>query len=271
MSESRTMVLNRITSPSVDLAGFLSNAGAWGFKGVEIRNDLEGGRITDGLEPEQVMELAGKAGVSIVSINALQRFNDAEPEEHMEELEELASLASELGKAALVLCPVNDPGDGRSADQRQGDTIKALKAYAPVFRKYGIAGLVEPLGFSICSLRTKKAAVEAIKSSGEGCYRIVHDTFHHFLAGEKEVFAGMTGLVHISGVEAPVPIGKITDDHRILIGENDRMDNRGQLKALLESGYEGPVSYEAFSPAVHALGPADLRKRIEASNAYLFS
>ena len=265
------MVLNRITCPTADMASFIKNARAWGFQGVEIRNDLEGGRTTDGLEPAALMKMAGEAELRIVSINALQRFNDGNPEEHMEELEELASLASELGKAALVLCPVNDPDDGRSPGQRQEDTVRALEVYAPVFRNYGITGLVEPLGFSICSLRTKRLAIEAIKASGEGCYRIVHDTFHHFLAGEEEVFADMTGLVHVSGVEVSIPMKEINDNHRILIGENDRMDNRGQLRALLDSGYEGPVSYEAFSPAVQVLEASVLKGKIEASTSLLFS
>ncbi len=265
------MAMNRITCPSENLAVFIQNAKTWGVRGVELRNDLEGARITDGMKTADVMSLAEQAGIRIVSINALQRFNDGNPESHRKELEDLASLASDLGKAALVLCPVNDPEDKRSAGQKQDDTIKALKAYAPVFRKYGIKGLVEPLGFSICSLRTKRDAVQAILDSGEECYRIVHDTFHHFLAGEKECYPEMTGLVHISGVEEPIPMEQIADDHRILIGEKDRMDNKGQLKALLGSGYKGPVSYEAFSSEIQALSPSVLAEKIRASQVFLFS
>ena len=45
------------------------------------------------------------------------------------------------------------------------------------------------------------AAIRA--AGGEGCYRLVHDTFHHHLAGETAFFPEWTGLVHISGVTDP--------------------------------------------------------------------
>ncbi|MGO4139887.1 hypothetical protein ACEQ6A_36365, partial [Rhizobium brockwellii] len=49
----------------------------------------------------------------------------------------------------------------------------------------GIIGLVEPLGFEICSLRSKTEAAEEIRELGaESTFRLVHDTFHHHLAGE---------------------------------------------------------------------------------------
>ena len=268
MTNYRKLGLNRISCPDLSMEEFIRKAAEWGFKGIELRNDLEDSRITNGLNASEVLKLAESQGLEIISINALQRFNDGDPEAHIEELESLVSLASELGGAALVMCPVNDSDEIRNSRQCLDDTVKALKAYAPVFKKYGVTGLVEPLGFSICSLRTKKMAAEAIKASGEDCYGIVHDTFHHFLAEEKEFFPELTGLIHISGVETSSPMEKITDDDRILIGGADRMDNRGQVKNLLEGGYSGMLSYEAFSPSIQSLS---LDEGLKASNSYLFS
>jgi hypothetical protein len=38
-----------------------------------------------------------------------------------------------------------------------------------------------------------------------------------------------------------------------ILDEKDRLDNVGQIRALRSAGYAGPLSFEPFSPAVHAL------------------
>ena len=43
------------------------------------------------------------------------------------------------------------------------------------------------------------------------------------------------------------------DEHRILVDDRDRLDNLGQIRRLLDGGYAGAFSYEAFSADVHAL------------------
>jgi 2-keto-myo-inositol isomerase len=57
------------------------------------------------------------------------------------------------------------------------------------------------------------------------------------------------------------------DPHRVLVDENDRIDNLGQLRALVAEGYDGPASFEPFSPSVHAL--ADLKAALASSMGYL--
>ncbi len=62
----------------------------------------------------------------------------------------------------------------------------------------------------------------------------------------------MTGLVHISGLEDPdVTFEDMLDEHRLLVSTQDRLDNVGQLKRLLSSGYNGYVSFEPFAASVH--------------------
>jgi 2-keto-myo-inositol isomerase len=49
------------------------------------------------------------------------------------------------------------------------------------------------------------------------------------------------------------------DGHRVLVDAADRLDNLGQLRALVAAGYAGPISFEPFAASVHALadpGPA---------------
>ena len=99
-------------------------------------------------------------------------------------------------------------------------------------------------------------------------FALVHDTFHHTLAGGGPIFAELTGMVHVSGVTDPEPtFDEMEDAHRVLVDGADRLGNVAQLRALAEAGYDGPVSFECFAPEVHAL--ADPVAAIRASMAYL--
>ncbi len=66
------------------------------------------------------------------------------------------------------------------------------------------------------------------------------------------MFPQWTGLVHISGVEdASLPLEQIRDEHRVLVGPDDRCTALLQILALME-GYSGPYSFEPFAASVHA-------------------
>lgn len=248
-----TFALNHMTAPALRLDAFFALAVSLGMTAVEIRNDLDGNAILDGSAPAEVKALAERHGVTIISINALQRFNEWTPA-RAAEARELIDYAAACGARALVLVPKND-GTGQADGERQANLRESLEALQPMLETAGIIGLVEPLGFEICSLRSKREAVEVIKAvGGEQTFRLVHDTFHHHLAGEPDLFADLTGLVHISGVEDPgVSVSDMRDGHRVLVGADDRLENISQIKALLAAGYTGPLSFEPFSPAVHTV------------------
>ena len=245
--------LNHMCAPSLRLESFFAAAKELGIDSVEIRNDLAGNAILDGTPAAAVKELAARHGLTIISINALQRFNEWN-DERAREAAELIDYARDCGARALVLVPVND-GSGREPEARHANLRKALSALKPMLEAAGIIGLVEPLGFEICSLRLKSEAAAAIEELGaRSTFLLVHDTFHHHLAGEAATFPELTGLVHISGVSDPdVSVGDMRDPHRVLVDARDRLDNVGQLRALLSAGYAGPVSFEPFAPTVHAL------------------
>jgi len=102
----------------------------------------------------------------------------------------------------------------------------------------------------------------------------VHDTFHHWLAGENMAPVKRVGLVHISGVSDPaVSLPSMRDPVRELVTPADRIGNVAQIRALLAAGYEGRFSFEPFAPAVHASRDiaADLRASMEAITAFLTS
>jgi 2-keto-myo-inositol isomerase len=245
--------LNHMAAPRLGVSAFFALARELGIRDVEIRNDLSGTAISDGTEAETVRAAASDAGVAIATINALQRFNDWTAE-RAAEATALADYACACGAKALVLVPVND-GSKRANGERQGHLRVALKGLFPILAERGIGGLVEPLGFESSSLRSKDEAVSAIEALGLGdTFRLVHDTFHHHLAGEPALFPGSTGMVHISGVNDPtLEIAAMRDPHRLLVGERDRLDNVGQIAALLSGGYSGLFSFEPFAPEIQAL------------------
>jgi 2-keto-myo-inositol isomerase len=243
--------LNHMCVPSLPLAAFFALAKDLGVSEVEIRNDLTGNAILDGTSPESVKAAAHIAGVEIATINALQKFNHWS-DVRATEAEELASYAAACGAKALVLVAAND-GSGRANGERQANLRIALKGLAPILERHNLIGLVEPLGFETCSLRLKSEAVDAITSLKlDERFHLVHDTFHHYVAGEAAVFPEHTGLVHISGVtDARVSVAEMRDSHRVLVTAADRIDNAGQIKALVSKRPDLLLSFEPFSDAVH--------------------
>jgi len=258
-----TFAINHITAPELDIEAFFALARSLDLHHVEIRNDIEGQALLDGTSPEAIRSAAQAAGVTILSINALQRFNEWTPQ-RANEAEALADYAERCGAQALVLVPVND-GTGRANGERQGNLRNSLRELAPILSAHKLTGLVEPLGFEICSLRSKKEAVEAINALNlSDRFKLVHDTFHHFLAGEPDMLPTQTGLVHISGVtDSTIGVSAMLDAHRVLVDEADRLGNLSQLTTLFASNYLGPISFEPFSSSVQK--DPDLRENLSAS------
>jgi 2-keto-myo-inositol isomerase len=262
-----SFALNHMVAPKLRPDAFFDLCRAVGATKVEIRNDLAGNAIIDGTPASDVRRQALERGISLVSINALQRFNEWTPAREREAVE-LADYAQAAGAAALVLVPVND-GSGQADGERQRNLRTALRALKKILADRNVVGLVEPLGFTICSLRSKREAAEAIIDiDGSSGLKLVHDTFHHYLAKEPEPFPALTDLVHISGVaDKAVRREDMRDPHRGLVEEADRLDNLGQIRALRAAGYDGPLSFEPFSPAIHAL--ADPAKPLSDSIAFI--
>ena len=243
--------LNHRVAPAASLTEFFDLASSLGISQVEIRNELPHVAIADGTSPDTVRREAERRGLRILSINALYPFN-IWTDGRAEQAATLIDYAAACGAEGIVLCPLNDAAYQAKAPERLAAVREALAALAPMLRKAGVAGLVEPLGFPECSLRLKSEALSAIDAvGGADVFRLVHDTFHHHVAGEAEMFPRRTGLVHISGViDADVPADQMKDAHRVLVDASDRLDNVGQIGRLVAGGYAGPLSFEPFADSI---------------------
>jgi len=273
MPRSYSLCLNRIIKPQLSLPDFLKFTADLGVKYVEVRNDIGDQGVLDSLPDTAVQRAFSETGIKALTINALYPFEDIKVlDATLGKLQGLITEAKRINCLQIVLCPLNDASDPRNSAERADQLVTALNAYGPLFAEAGMTGLIEPLGFSVSALRTKRAALEGIaRCNYPGSYKVLHDTFHHYLSGETEFFPQDTALVHVSGVPAGKVRTAITDDDRILVTEDDILDNRGQVASLAKAGYNAPFSYEPFSPQVRNLPVAELKTQLEKSIEYLFS
>ena len=229
----------------------LDVASALNCVGVELRTDLEGD-LFGGSTANAAAESAQSKGLRILALSEVSAFNHL-TEDKLNEAESLMKTAHACGAEAISLIPRND-GQCTDFTVRRQHLHEALIALGPLLRSYNLIGLIEPLGFETSSLRYKCEVVDLIDSLGaKESFKIVHDTFHHHLSGERHFYPAHTGIVHISGVvDSSLGVHEMQDAHRVLVDESDRLDNIGQIKKLVDEGYAGPFSFEAFSPQVHA-------------------
>jgi 2-keto-myo-inositol isomerase len=258
--------LNHMTAPDLGWEAFADLARDLGCVGVEYRNDL-GRPLFGGTDPAAVGAAVKARGLRFMALAEVKMFNDWSQTKRVE-AEALMQIAVAAGAEAISLIPRND---GVATDRAGSRTVTehALRELLPMLRDHGLKAMVEPLGFAVCSLRYKDVLADAIDAvGGRGTYFIVHDTFHHHLAGGGAIFPEMTGIVHVSGViDREVAVAEMRDPHRVLVDAQDRLGNVDQIAALRAAGYAGPISYEPFAPSVHAL--RDARPALGASMEFI--
>ncbi|SER47312.1 2-keto-myo-inositol isomerase [Vreelandella subterranea] len=254
VKQSPMFSLNHMVNPRWSPQQLIEAAVEMGVGAVELRNDVGANSILDLDAARRAGELAHEMGIHVLSINALYPFN-VWNDERASQAEALAQQVYAAGGHGLVLCPLVDADTNASGKEKQANLEQALSALDIILGRYNIQGFVEPLGFPISTLRTKREVVDAIKALNLGSrFSLVHDTFHHKGAGETEFFTESTGLVHISGLDdSNITFEDMLDDHRVLVGGRDRLDNVAQLRQLLSEGYEGYISFEPFAKSVHTL------------------
>ncbi len=257
--------VNHMTAPKLGWAAFLDLAQSLGCAGVEFRNDLAG-KLFDGADPTAVRAAVKARGLRLLALAEVKMFNDWS-EAKRAEADALMQIAVAAGAEAVSLIPRND---GVATDRKDSFKVTetALRDLLPMLKAHGLKAMVEPLGFAVCSLRYKDVLAEVIHAvGGVGTYFMVHDTFHHALAGYGPIYPELTGIVHVSGVKDQIYLDDMRDPHRVLVDADDMLGNVVQIRALRAAGYAGPVSYEPFAPSVHAM--ADPTPALRASMEFI--
>ncbi len=236
--------------------------------GVELRNDLAEPLfgVRDAAAAGALLRERGLEIFALAQVSAFNRCN----RQMLSSAETLIEQAAACGAQGVCLIPAND-GAVESRDQRIAMLRESLEALLPLLQQADVTGLVEPLGFETASLRYKAEVVEVINELNAASHiKIIHDTFHHYLAGETEFFAPHTALVHVSGVCDKTTLAThLTDAHRGLVDDRDRLQNVEQIDALMRAGFAGPVSMEAFAPEVHQM--TDPATQLAGSYRYIAS
>ena len=257
--------LNHMTTPKLGWQDFLDLAQGLDCVGVEFRNDLAG-PLFGGDDPAEVAQAVKSRGLRLLALAEVKMFNDWSPAKRGE-AEALMKTAVAAGAEAISLIPRND-NVATARHESRDVTETALRELLPMLRSHGLKAMVEPLGFDVCSLRFKDVLAEAIHAvGGEGTYFMVHDTFHHALAGGGPIYPDLTGIVHVSGVKAPIYVSEMRDCHRVLVDGDDLLGNVAQIRALRAAGYQGAISYEPFAAEVHDL--ADPKAALSASMEFI--
>lgn len=259
--------INRKIAPSLSIEAFFRLVNSLGLNKVELRNDLACGKVTDSLSHQQVRELAGRYGIEILTINAVYPFN-RRTEQVRNLTESLLQEAKAIGAKSLVLCPLND-----GSEVPANDTLNALRDLSPLFARYGIQGLVEPLGFPQSSLRSA-AQAQTLIHDARAPFKLLIDTFHHYLYPQAEEEADQLnvaeiGLVHLSGVDDMRPREDLTDNERIMLTPEDRLQTCEQIKKLETRGYQGIYAFEPFAPELAGWSEDDICREIEQSIALI--
>ena len=185
---------------------------------------------------------AEKAGVEIISINALYPFNVWSGDLPARAVA-LADYAKAAGAKALVMCPLND-----GTPVSHADLVAALKAMAPILRERGLdrPRRAARLPDLVDAHQAAGGRRRSTRRAARDVYRLVHDTFHHHLAGETEFFPERTGIVHISGVVDPdVAVDEMLDPHRVLVDDADRLENVPQIRRARRPRLRRPVQLRA--------------------------
>lgn len=235
-----TFALNHMTVPSLTMAQLGALARSLGLGCVELRNDLDQA-LFDGQDPNAEM----LDDLSVIALAEVKAFNAFSTQTY-DCAVALMDLAVACGAKAIALIPQV------GGDVDPDGLHTAMDALGPELAARGLVGLIEPIGFANSTLRHKSDVVALMDASDFGDqFGLIHDTFHHFLANKDTVYPDHTQVVHISGVT--VDRAELTDADRVLVDANDRLGNVTQINQLLRGGYTGPLSFEVFSPDIHAI------------------
>ncbi|MEM8787348.1 MAG: TIM barrel protein [Pseudomonadota bacterium] len=239
--------LNHVTLRALEWRALLRLAQDLNCAGIELRNDLAA-PLFGGVPAETIATACEDHGLRLLALAEVPGFNDTDTDTK-ETVKRLADLARRSGAEAIALIP--RVGGPPIAPER---TAAALANLKPILDDAGIRGLVEPVGFAASTLRSKAQAWAAIEAAdATDTYRLIHDTFHHALAGEATLYPAQTALVHISGVAQAACGPDMGDADRGLVDAQDGLGTVAQIAALRRAGYRGPTSFEAFDPALENL------------------
>jgi 4-hydroxyphenylpyruvate dioxygenase len=248
----------------VSLAGTLPEkleaAASVGFSGVELfENDL----LTFDGSPAEVRRIGRELGLAITAFQPFRDF-EAMPEpqraRNLERAERKFDVMQTLGADLMLVCSNVHPAAIDDAARAAAD----LRTLAERAARRGLRIAYEALSWGRYVKRWSQAW-EIVRQADHPALGLVLDSFHTLALGDD--FAGIAALPaeKLFFVQlADAPLMKIdplswSRHYRNFPGQGD-LDVVGFLRAVLASGYNGPLSLEVFNDEFRA-APARLTAR----------
>jgi 2-keto-myo-inositol isomerase len=259
------------TTMTSDLVTDVKAAAAAGFSGVEIwfrKLDayLEDHSVDD-LKALFVDNAIAPAALSSIEFIA---FRGDEYQWVKDRCKQLAEIAEYISCPAIALVasptPKSHPDLYYPWEDTADEYVSVLEELDDIARPHGVRLGFEFLGFSWCSVRTPKGAMEIVDRVNRENVGIILDTCHFYGGGGelREIEAldpAKIFTVHINDME-DVPKEGMTDGKRLMPGDpNGAIPLNAIFQRLKDIGFDGPVAVELFREEYWSQDPYDVTQR----------
>lgn len=242
--------LNGTTIVRADLESGLLAAKDAGFPFYEPRIPTPADCEERGCRKDALAALQ-EADLSWLPLNALEGLFELAPDRLLARSEEIFSLAERFNVHQVIVVP----GKGRPSRFAAQELLAKL---GDLESKHGVSLLYEFIGFPEHAFPSLEEAHAVADAAG---LPLVLDTFHLAVSNtDPERIAALSaeaiGLVHLSdALTAGKMMAEITDSDRVLPGDGG-LPLANYVKAILDTGYAGPLSVEVFHPKYELYEPA---------------
>ncbi len=249
---------------TVSLAGTLPEkleaAGSVGFNGVELfENDL----LTFDGTPAEVRRISRELGLAVTAFQPFRDFEampEAERARNLERAERKFDVMQALGTDLMLVCSNVHPAAIDDPARAAAD----LRTLAERAARRGLRVAYEALAWGR-HVRRWSQAWEIVRLADHSAMGLVLDSFHTLALSDD--FAGIAALpaeklFFVQLADAPLMATDVLSwsrHFRNFPGQGD-LDVVGFLRAVLASGYSGPLSLEVFNDEFRA-APARLTAR----------
>lgn len=205
---------------------------------------------------KDALDSLSDAGLSWLPVNALEGLFELDPDRLLACSEEIFSLAERFNVHQVIVVP----GKGRPSLSAAQELLAEL---SDLGSKHGVNLLYEFIGFAKHAFSTLQEAHAVAAAAG---LPLVLDTFHLAVSRTDpgQIAALPTeaiGLVHLSdALTEGRAMAEITDSDRVLPGEGG-LPLADYVKAIVDTGYTGPLSVEVFHRKYELVEPAQVAEQ----------
>ena len=239
-----------------------------GFKGI----DFNMGELCSAVASssmEAVLDRFKRARIGFGAWGLSVAFTDSEEkwQADLKNLPTLAKLAHDLG-ANRAITGVMPFSDTRDFSENYAFHVARLRPAAAILADHDIRLGIEFIGPKTFRAGGKFEFIYGLTDTLALCADIgpnaglLLDLWHWYTShGTQTELDSLTNqkvvAVHINDAPAGIPVDEQMDLVRCLPGETGVLDISGFLRALVNAGYDGPVTPEPFSKRVNKMAPED--------------